>query len=263
MSSTALSRSSSITTQTSVRRKPVPSLSADDLALGASTPDRSRAASPAFTSGVVPSVHANDHASTSREVLDPSTEHSFPPRSSAYAPPSATSMSSAPNANIATHPNVLPSTTLTSGPSIHSHRSSIAPESVFGTAPVGVIGKHRPREIVRVERDYSAGELCQFWSGWVWELEGRISPTDFQNTLNELNTVLLSAHDPYKSAFDNCFAVLTLYMSPHILGSHYEREMDKFEKILERANREIYNPAGLNILSPRRTAFLFLEIEYY
>ena len=35
--------------------------------------------------------------------------------------------------------------------------------------------------------------------------------------------------------------------------------MKKFDKVLEQANREIYNPAGLNILSPRRTAFLFVS----
>jgi hypothetical protein len=64
---------------------------------------------------------------------------------------------------------------LSSRPSIHSQRSSVAPESVYGTAPVGVIGKHKPREVIRVERDYSGGELCQFWSGWIWELEGRVS----------------------------------------------------------------------------------------
>ncbi|GAA5897112.1 hypothetical protein JCM6882_001795 [Rhodosporidiobolus microsporus] len=147
--------------------------------------------------------------------------------------------------------------------SLHSQRSSVAPESVFGTAPVGVIGKTKPREVIRIERDYSAGETCQFWSGWIWELEGRISPTDFQNTLNELNTVLASAHDPYKSCFDNCVSVLTLYLSPLVLTSHYEREMRKFHRILERANRELFNPVGLNLLSPRRNAYLFLEVEYY
>lgn len=64
--------------------------------------------------------------------------------------------------------------TLANRTSIHSQRSSVAPESVFGTAPTGVIGRHKPREIVRIERDYSGGELCQFWSGWIWELEGRV-----------------------------------------------------------------------------------------
>lgn len=73
---------------------------------------------------------------------------------------------------------------------------------------------------------------------------------------------------------------MTLYISPHVLGSHYERvglnlssptlvaeraspsqEMAKFDRIMERANREVYNPAGLNLLSPRRNAFLFVSLR--
>lgn len=98
--------------------------------------------------------------------------------------------------------------------------------------------------------------------------------------MNEINEVLASAHDPYQSCFDNCCAILTLYISPRVLGSHYDRvslfphsawdsatnlahsalqEMTKFERVLERANREVYNPAGLNILHPRRNAFLFVS----
>lgn len=94
--------------------------------------------------------------------------------------------------------------------------------------------------------------------------------------------MLASAHDPYKSCFDNCCAVLTFYISPYLLGSHYERvggvvigafspsrnsllipalqqEMAKFDRMMDRANREIYNPAGLNLLSPRRNAYLFVS----
>lgn len=71
--------------------------------------------------------------------------------------------------------SAYPSTAAARRPSIRSARSSVAPESVYGTQPVGVIGKHKPREVIRVERDYSGGELCQFWSGWIWELEGRVS----------------------------------------------------------------------------------------
>lgn len=52
---------------------------------------------------------------------------------------------------------------------------SITEKKVFGTSPRGTIGIHKPRAIVRVERDYSAGELCQFWSGWKEELQGRVS----------------------------------------------------------------------------------------
>lgn len=108
----------------------------------------------------------------------------------------------------------------------------------------------------------------------------KLTPTEFQNTLNELNAALASANDPWKSCFDNCLAILTLYISPLILSSHYERvsfflllaleasanslcrqqEMKKFDRILERANRDVFNPAGLNILSPRRNAFLFVSL---
>ena len=46
---------------------------------------------------------------------------------------------------------------------------------IFGTPPVGIIGVHRPREIIRLDRDYTSGEVCQFWSGFPLELEGRVS----------------------------------------------------------------------------------------
>lgn len=46
---------------------------------------------------------------------------------------------------------------------------------IFGTPPVGIIGVHQPREIIRLDRDYSSGEICQFWSGFPLELEGRVS----------------------------------------------------------------------------------------
>lgn len=46
---------------------------------------------------------------------------------------------------------------------------------VFGTPPVGIIGVHKPREILRLDRDYTSGEICQFWSGFPIELEGRVS----------------------------------------------------------------------------------------
>ena len=34
--------------------------------------------------------------------------------------------------------------------------------SAFGTDPTGMIGVHYPREIVRIERDYTSGELPQY-----------------------------------------------------------------------------------------------------
>ncbi|KAK4057892.1 hypothetical protein OIO90_001111 [Microbotryomycetes sp. JL221] len=135
--------------------------------------------------------------------------------------------------------------------------------SAFGTRQVGIIGRDKPREIVRIERDYSAGEVVQFFSGWMWEFEGRITPRAYDSIMKEINQGLASAHDPSKSLWDNIFAVLTLYISPKLFGSHFEREMRRFQKVLEKANEEILNPAGLNVLSPRRNGFLYLDFEYY
>ncbi|KAG0147278.1 hypothetical protein CROQUDRAFT_722417 [Cronartium quercuum f. sp. fusiforme G11] len=140
-------------------------------------------------------------------------------------------------------------------------------EDIFGTAPSGVIGKTRPRAVVRIERDYSArgatSGRVQFWDGWVAELEGRITPLQLQNTLNDLNSILASAYDPYRSIFDNTLSVLTFYLSPLILTTHYKKQMKLFAETLKKANQTIFNPAGLNLLHPRKVAFLFLEIEYY
>jgi hypothetical protein len=40
---------------------------------------------------------------------------------------------------------------------------------------MGRIGVHHPREIIRVERDYTGGEIVQFSSAYPMELEGRVS----------------------------------------------------------------------------------------
>jgi hypothetical protein len=46
---------------------------------------------------------------------------------------------------------------------------------VYYTPPMGRIGVHHPREIVRVERDYTGGEIVQFASVYPMELEDRVS----------------------------------------------------------------------------------------
>jgi hypothetical protein len=60
-------------------------------------------------------------------------------------------------------------------PSGFSRQAGRRSFQIFGTPQIGIIGKHKPREIVRIDRDYSDGEICQFWSGYPMELEGRVS----------------------------------------------------------------------------------------
>ncbi|CAO1627723.1 unnamed protein product [Parajaminaea phylloscopi] len=137
--------------------------------------------------------------------------------------------------------------------------------SAFGTAPSAIVGKHQPREMVRVERDYSLSpsHIPQFYPSFPLELETRISPTDFTELINDINTLLIAANDMKWAALDNSMAVLTLWISPWLLGSHYQRRMNELTDLIEEANEKLLNPKGLQLLHPQKTAWLFLEIEYY
>ncbi|KAH7926190.1 hypothetical protein BV22DRAFT_1063427 [Leucogyrophana mollusca] len=137
------------------------------------------------------------------------------------------------------------------------------PDAAYGSLPTGQIGVHHPREIVRIERDFGGGELIQFSSIYPIELDGRITPTQFLETINDINEILISAHSVRHSFLYNFLAVVTLQISSLFLSSHYEKEMQRLQHLIEDLNVQLYNPVGLNILWPRKVAFLFLEIEYY
>jgi len=96
-------------------------------------------------------------------------------------------------------------------------------DSAYFTPPVGQIGVHHPREIVRVERDYSGGEIVQFSSTYPTEFEGRITPTQFLESINAINEILISAYSLWYSVFDNCVEIFSLQLSRLVLSTHYER----------------------------------------
>ncbi|SJX64082.1 uncharacterized protein SRS1_14737 [Sporisorium reilianum f. sp. reilianum] len=133
----------------------------------------------------------------------------------------------------------------------------------FGEAVTGQPRVHVPKEIVRIERDYSSGELPQFHSSFPLELEGRISPTTFSELINDINALLIKAHSPARTWVDNSLAILTFYISTAIAGSHYQRTMHELDRLIERLNAEVLHPVGLALADPRRAAFLFLELEYF
>ncbi|KAF8503949.1 Golgin subfamily A member 7/ERF4 family-domain-containing protein, partial [Hysterangium stoloniferum] len=132
--------------------------------------------------------------------------------------------------------------------------------SAYGTPPCGQMGVHHPREIVRIERDYDHGELVQFSSAYPLEIQGRITPTQFLETINALNEGLIRAHSVRAAALYNVLAVLTLWISPLFLESRYDKEMGRLQQLVDVLNAELYNPQGLNILWPRKSAFLFVSL---
>ncbi|PWN23519.1 hypothetical protein BCV69DRAFT_279447 [Microstroma glucosiphilum] len=137
--------------------------------------------------------------------------------------------------------------------------------SFFGKKQVGVIGEHLPMEIIRIERDYSLApsHIPQFHPTFPLELEGRITPTHFSELINDINELLIQANDPGWAALDNMLAVVTLWISPWVLGSRYQRKSRELVRLLADRNRTLLNPSGLNLLHPSSKAWLYLELEYY
>ncbi|GBB97178.1 hypothetical protein RclHR1_02930027 [Rhizophagus clarus] len=128
---------------------------------------------------------------------------------------------------------------------------------------VSTSGITAPKRIIRIDRDYTRGELCQFQTAFPVEIDGRITPRRFQQTINTLNDLLAKAHNPKYNFFDNCLACLTIYTSTLCLRPHFDRMIEEICKFLDNENITSYNSQGLNFRDPRRTSFLFLELELY
>ncbi|KAK8849445.1 hypothetical protein IAR55_004778 [Kwoniella newhampshirensis] len=142
-------------------------------------------------------------------------------------------------------------------------RQALPPDTYFLQPVTGTIGRHLPKEIVRVERDWSGGEVCRFETSFPMELEGRISPKQFMSFINDLNEPLVSAYSVTGATADNIIAVATLWTSLLWRTSWFERELRRAEQVIRQANQDLFNANGLNVLSPRDVALQFLEVEYY
>ncbi|KAF9512364.1 hypothetical protein BS47DRAFT_1394252 [Hydnum rufescens UP504] len=138
--------------------------------------------------------------------------------------------------------------------------------TAFGTDPTRcdrcpLPSRNRPlsNEIILLANYHS-----RFHPTFPLELEGRITPTQFQETINDINEVLISAYNQKYSLWENIVAALTLYIRGLIdFFPSGLKEMRRLEALIEEKNTAMYHPQGLHILWPRNVAFMFLEIEYY
>ncbi|EIW71762.1 hypothetical protein TREMEDRAFT_22967, partial [Tremella mesenterica DSM 1558] len=138
-------------------------------------------------------------------------------------------------------------------------RTAVPSETYFGQPTTGIISRHLPKEILRIERDWSEGEVCQFEPIFPMELEGRISPSTFQEFIRTINAHLTNAYSVRGAVVDNLIAVSTWWTSLLWRTSHFEKKHLKLtERSIERYNKETFEPVGLRILSPRHVALQFV-----
>ncbi|EOQ99944.1 golgi familyn subfamily A member 7 [Wallemia ichthyophaga EXF-994] len=161
----------------------------------------------------------------------------------------------------------------TSSHSSHSNHSNHSNHSTHSNPPInlknfGTPQSHRilidlPRELIRLDRDYRAGEVWQFKSTFPMELEGRIGVDEFKIAVDHINNILLQAFNPWMAVLDHLLDTLSLYTLSWFKQSHFQKHISSLEKSLNHINYSSFNPAGLNILNPQSIAFLYLEIEFY
>ncbi|TIA91972.1 hypothetical protein E3P99_00803 [Wallemia hederae] len=149
--------------------------------------------------------------------------------------------------------------------STHSHAQIYTTHALknFGTTQERRVCIDLPREIVRIDRDYQHGEVWQFKKSFPMELEGRINAEQFAFAVHEINLQLQRAFNPTRAVVDYLLDVATLYTLSWFKSTHFESQLKQLDNILNYLNYNLFNPAGLNLLSPATIGFLYLEIEYY
>jgi len=115
---------------------------------------------------------------------------------------------------------------------------------------------------LRVERDYTGGEVIQFAPIYLMELEGRITPTQFLETINTINEILISASSLRRAALDNTIAVLSLQLSHLVLKTHYEKEMERLKAVFGELNERVWWEKGLSLRWPGDVAWLFVSLLF-
>lgn len=118
---------------------------------------------------------------------------------------------------------------------------------------------HCPK--VFIQRDYTNGTQMCFQTKFPSELEGKIDPATFQETVNTLNRMYLEAETLNgKTYCESCLACLTAYLSYICFDTHYEKMLKKIRHFIEEQNRNVYLPRQLMLIDPVERGLRVLEI---
>lgn len=126
-------------------------------------------------------------------------------------------------------------------------------------------GNNQNSRVLRVyiQRDYSEGTAVQFQKKFPLELEGRISRTAFEQTIQKINQLFSEAEKTdAASLFRGCCACLTGYMMYLCVDTHYEKCMKKLGYFIQEQNDSIYAPKGMMLISPMERGLRVIEISY-
>lgn len=92
----------------------------------------------------------------------------------------------------------------------------------------------------------------------------QISVEEFTHTINEINKYMDYADRiTWRIVLENIMEILTIYISPIFISTHYQRAVKRLLSFIESENSKIYYPQSLSISDPVKAAFLFVSICMY
>ncbi|ORY00832.1 hypothetical protein K493DRAFT_347625 [Basidiobolus meristosporus CBS 931.73] len=113
---------------------------------------------------------------------------------------------------------------------------------------------------LRIERDYTLGEYCQFSMEYPSVLQEKISQSQFQESMSKINLLLYRAEsNRARHSLDHLLACLTLYTFPLCFESFYQKRMDELDQAIQAENDRVYAPVGLKLWNPKNYAFLYVS----
>ncbi|KAI8324659.1 hypothetical protein GQ54DRAFT_302460 [Martensiomyces pterosporus] len=128
------------------------------------------------------------------------------------------------------------------------------------TAPQNAL-EHSQAQRIRIERDYSMGDARQFALEFPGQLRGKIDEHRFKRFVRRVNAMLAEAEGAtMRNVLEGCLAYVTLYISTLFIKPQFKRTVDRISRFIAEENEALFRPAGLSVIDPKQTAFMFIEI---
>ncbi|XP_037068291.1 golgin subfamily A member 7-like [Pollicipes pollicipes] len=115
---------------------------------------------------------------------------------------------------------------------------------------------------VFIQRDYSEGTAVRFQTAMPPELEGRIEPGVFENTLTTINEIFMEAEELNCATYcEGCLACLTAYCIYTCMDPHYDKCVKKCSRYIVEQNERLWLPRGLLLTDPIERGLRVIEVS--
>ncbi|KAJ3007708.1 Golgin sub A member 7B [Thoreauomyces humboldtii] len=117
------------------------------------------------------------------------------------------------------------------------------------------------RLIVRINRSYGIPDTPQFSTQFPPELAGRLQPDVLAGTVGRINEVLRKAGTVgIESSFRTVLSCLSCFLLDACVKGAGTKALDEISAVVRDENEKTYIPAGLEMVDPKRTGLLHLDI---